>query len=149
CGSGSFDALAAGRDLGLEIIVLDHHQLGPLLPPAVAVVNPNRQDDLSGLGHLAAVGVAFLAVVAINRELRRRGWSALRPEPDLLAWLDLVALGTICDVVPLIGLNRAFVAKGLMTMARRGNRGLAALADVARLGGAPTPYHLGFLLGPR
>src|SRR5579871_3588644 len=149
CGSTSFEALAAARDLGLDVVVLDHHQLGSALPPAAALVNPNRQDDLSGLTQLAAVGVAFLTVVAVNRELRQRGWYAERAEPDLLAWLDLVALGTICDVVPLTGLNRAFVAKGLMTMARRGNRGLAALADVARLGGAPAPYHLGFVLGPR
>jgi single-stranded-DNA-specific exonuclease len=149
CGSTSFAALSAARDLGLDVVVLDHHQLGSELPPAVAVVNPNRQDDLSGLSQLAAVGVAFLTVVAVNRELRRRGWYATRPEPDLLVWLDLVALGTICDVVPLTGLNRAFVAKGLLAMARRGNRGLAALADVARLGGSPTPQHLGFVLGPR
>ena len=149
CGSTSFDALAAARALGLDVVVLDHHQLGAERPAAAALVNPNRQDDLSGLTQLAAVGVAFLAVVAVNRELRRRGWYGNRLEPDLLVWLDLVALGTICDVVPLVGLNRAFVAKGLLTMARRGNRGLAALADVARLGGAPAPYHLGFVLGPR
>ena len=149
CGSTSFDALAAARDLGLDVVVLDHHQLGSELPPVASLVNPNRQDDLSGLSQLAAVGVAYLTVVAVNRELRRRGWYAGRPEPELLAWLDLVALGTICDVVPLTGLNRAFVTKGLITMARRGNRGLAALADVARLGGSPSPHHLGFALGPR
>ena len=149
CGSTSFDALAAARDLGLDVVVLDHHQLGSELPPVAALVNPNRQDDLSGLSQLAAVGVAYLAVVAVNRELRRRGWYAGRPEPELLAWLDLVALGTICDVVPLTGLNRAFVTKGLITMARRGNRGLAALSDVARLGGSPSSHHLGFALGPR
>ena len=149
CGSTSFDALAAARDLGLDVVVLDHHQLGSELPPVASLVNPNRQDDLSGLSQLAAVGVAYLTVVAVNRELRRRGWYAGRPEPELLAWLDLVALGTICDVVPLTGLNRAFVTKGLITMARRGNRGLAALSDVARLGGSPSPHHLGFALGPR
>ena len=149
CGSTSFEALAAARDLGLDVVVLDHHQLGSELPPVASLVNPNRQDDLSGLSQLAAVGVAYLTVVAVNRELRRRGWYAGRPEPELLAWLDLVALGTICDVVPLTGLNRAFVTKGLITMARRGNRGLAALSDVARLGGSPSPHHLGFALGPR
>ena len=150
CGSTSATALAAGRDLGLDIVVVDHHQLGAELPPAVAVVNPNRQDDLSRLGHLAAVGVTFLTTIAVNRILRRRGWyGAERSEPDLLGVLDLVALGTVCDVVPLIGLNRAFVAKGLLAMALRGNRGIAALADVARLGGPLSPYHLGFVLGPR
>src|SRR4051794_5418240 len=112
CGSTSFEALTAARVLGLDVVVLDHHQLGAERPAAAALVNPNRQDDLSGLTQLAAVGVTFLAVVAVNRELRRRGWYQNRPEPDLLVWLDLVALGTICDVVPLVGLNRAFVAKG-------------------------------------
>ncbi len=151
CGSTSFAALAEARALGVDVVVIDHHELGAERPPAVAMVNPNRQDDLSGLGSLAAVGVTFMTVVAVNRLLRARGWYAAagRQEPDLLQWLDLVALGTVCDVVPLVGLNRAFVAKGLLTLARRGNRGLAALADVARLGGPVTPYHLGFLLGPR
>ncbi len=114
------------------------------------MVNPNRLDDLSELGHLAAVGLVFMTVVAVNRELRRRGfWSAARPEPDLLDLLDLVALGTVADVVPLKGLNRAFVAKGLLAMRRREHVGLTALMDVARLGGPPEPWHLGFLLGPR
>jgi single-stranded-DNA-specific exonuclease len=149
CGSTSFEAMAAAKGLGLETVVIDHHQVGTALPEAAAIVNPNRQDDLSGLGHLAAVGVTFLTVVAINRALRVRRWYAQRGEPDLLQWLDLVALGTVCDVVPLVGLNRAFVAKGLLAMARRGNRGLAALADVARLGGPAAPHHLGFVLGPR
>jgi single-stranded-DNA-specific exonuclease len=149
CGSTSGQALADARAMGLDIVVVDHHQLGAELPPAVAVINPNRQDDLSGLGHLAAVGVTFLTLVAVNRQLRARGWFATRSEPELLQWLDLVALGTVCDVVPLVGLNRAFVSKGLLAMARRANRGLAALADAARLGGPAAPYHLGFLLGPR
>ena len=150
CGSGSFDALEAAKGLGVDVVVLDHHEVGVALPPAVAIVNPNRQDDLSGLGHLAAVGVTFLTVVAVNRLLRERGWYAAdRAEPDLLQWLDLVALGTVCDVVPLVGLNRAIVSKGLITLARRENRGIAALADVARLGGPVAPWHLGFLIGPR
>ncbi len=149
CGSTSHQALADAAAMGMDVVVIDHHQLGAELPPAVAVVNPNRQDDLSGLGHLAAVGVTFLTLVAVNRSLRARGWFATRKEPELLQWLDLVALGTVCDVVPLVGLNRAFVSKGLLAMARRGNRGLAALADAARLGGPAAPYHLGFLLGPR
>src|SRR5262249_9587118 len=120
------------------------------LPAAVAIVNPNRQDDLSKLGHLAAVGLVFMTAVAVNRELRARGfWTAQRPEPDLLGLLDLVALGTIADVVPLHGLNRAFVAKGLIAMRRREGIGLTALMDVARLAGPPEPWHLGFLLGPR
>lgn len=149
CGSTSSQALQDGGAMGLDIVVIDHHQLGAELPPAVAVVNPNRQDDLSHLGHLAAVGVTFLTLVAVNRLLRARGWFADRAEPELLQWLDLVALGTVCDVVPLIGVNRAFVAKGLLAMGRRANRGLAALADAARLGGPAAPYHLGFLIGPR
>jgi single-stranded-DNA-specific exonuclease len=150
CGTTSFEALDTAQGLGLEVVVIDHHQTGAALPPAAAIVNPNRQDDLSGLGHLAAVGLTFMTAVAVNRELRARGWYAGgRPEPDVFAWLDLVALGTVCDVVPLTGLNRAFVAKGLLALSRRGNPGLAALADVARLGGSAGPYHLGFILGPR
>jgi single-stranded-DNA-specific exonuclease len=150
CGTTSMEPLAEAKRLGLDTIVIDHHQADENLPVAVAVVNPNRLDDLSGLGHLAAVGLVFLAVVAINRELRRRGfWSAARPEPDLMALLDLVALGTIADVVALKGLNRAFVAKGLIAMRRRERVGLTALMDVARLSGPPEPWHLGFMLGPR
>ena len=135
---------------GLTTIVIDHHQADETLPPALAVINPNRLDDLSQLGYLAAVGLAFMVVVAVNRELRRRGfWAAPRGEPDLLGLLDLVALGTVADVVPLKGLNRAFVAKGLLALRRRDNVGLTALMDIARLGGPPEPWHLGFLLGPR
>ena len=121
-----------------------------MLPPAVAVVNPNRPDDLSGLGHLAAVGLAFVTLVAVNRELRARGfWTAERPEPDLLVLLDHVALGTVADVSPLVGLNRAFVAKGLIAMRRRDHVGHTALMDVSRLNGPPEAWHLGFMLGPR
>ncbi len=150
CGSASFDALTMARELGVDVVVLDHHEVGVDLPPAVAIVNPNRQDDLSGLGYVAAVGVTYLAVIAVNRVLRERGWyGAGRAEPDLLQWLDLVALGTVCDVVPLVGLNRALVSKGMIALGRRANRGIAALADVARLGGPMTPYHLGFMIGPR
>jgi single-stranded-DNA-specific exonuclease len=151
CGTTSMEPLAEAKRLGLETIVIDHHQADESLPPAVAVVNPNRLDDLSGLGQLAAVGLTFLTVVAVNRELRRRNfWSGPeRPEPDLLALLDLVALGTVADVVPLKGLNRAFVAKGLIAMRRRERVGLTALMDVSRLTGPPEPWHLGFLLGPR
>jgi single-stranded-DNA-specific exonuclease len=150
CGSGSFEALAEAKRLGVDVVVLDHHETGEKLPPAVAIVNPNRQDDLSGLGALAAVGVTFMTVVAINRVLRGRGWYAkARPEPDLLGWIDLAALGTVCDVVPLRGLNRALVVKGLLVLAQRANHGLAALADISRLGGRVSAYHLGFVLGPR
>lgn len=149
CGTMAHKALGLAADAGLPSIVIDHHQAEPALPPAYALVNPNRLDDESGLGQLAAVGVTFLFVVAVNRALREAGWYANRAEPDLMQWLDLVALGTVCDVVPLLGLNRAFVAQGLRIMARRKNIGLAALGDVARLNGAPVPYHCGFLLGPR
>jgi single-stranded-DNA-specific exonuclease len=150
CGTTSHEPLLEARKLGLDVIVIDHHQADERLPAAVAVVNPNRLDDLSSLGHLAAVGLVFMTVVAVNREMRLRGfWTQERPEPDLLGFLDLVALGTIADVVALRGLNRAFVAKGLIAMRRRDNPGLTALMDVARLGGPPEPWHLGFLLGPR
>jgi len=150
CGITAFEPLAAAASAGLEIIVVDHHVAEPRLPQAVAVVNPNRLDETKGHGQLAAVGVAFLLAVAVNRALRRAGWyGAGRAEPDLKRWLDLVALGTVCDVVPLTGINRALVAQGLKVMAGRGNTGLAALADVARLSELPGSYHAGFLLGPR
>jgi len=151
CGTSSFEAFDEAKRRRLDVVALDHHQAGVELPPTLALVNPNRQDDLSGHGHLAAVGVTFVALVAINRELRRRGWFERRgtPPPDLLTLLDLVALGTVCDVVPLKGLNRAFVVKGLAVLRARGNRGLAALADVVKLSGPPTPYSLAFMLGPR
>lgn len=150
CGIVSFDALAHAKEIGLEVIVVDHHQAETRLPDALAVVNPKRHDESQEFTYLAAVGVTFLLVVAVNRALRQAGWyTDTRPEPDPRHWLDLVALGTVCDVVPLIGLNRAFVAQGLKVMARRGNAGLAALADVAGLDEAPGTYHAGFLLGPR
>jgi len=149
CGTTSIEPLAEAKKLGLDVIVIDHHQADETLPDAL-VVNPNRLDDLSGLGHLAAVGLVFVTIVAINRVLRTRGfWSEARPEPDLLGSLDIVALGTVADVVPLHGLNRAFVTKGLIAMRGRTNPGLTALMDVARLTGPPEPWHLGFLLGPR
>ncbi len=150
CGITAFEALAGAADAGLDMIVVDHHAAEAALPQAAAVVNPNRLDEPPGHGQLAAVGVAFLLAVAINRALRQRGWyGAGRGEPDLKQWLDLVALGTICDVVPLTGINRALVTQGLKVMAGRGNTGLAALADVARLDEAPGTYHAGFILGPR
>jgi len=150
CGVTSPEPLAEAKRRGVETVVIDHHQGDEKLPEAVAIVDPNRPDDLSGLGHLAAVGLVFLTLVAVARELRRRNfWSDLRPEPDLLSLLHLVALGTVADVVPLHGLNRAFVAKGLIALRRREHPGTTALMDVARLSGPPEPWHLGFLLGPR
>jgi single-stranded-DNA-specific exonuclease len=149
CGTTSIEALEEASALGIETIVLDHHQAPEVLPTAI-VVNPNRQDDLSGQGRLCAAGVVFLTLAALNRELRRRGhWTAARPEPDLLAGLDLVALATVADVAALTGLNRAFVVKGLAVMRQRGRVGLSALMDSARMDGPPRPYHLGFVLGPR
>jgi len=150
CGTTSHEPLAEARRLGLDIVVLDHHQAPELLPPVEALVNPNRQDDLSGLGHLCAAGVVFLALVATSRTLRRQGfWAQRGTEPDLLAALDLVALATVADVVPLRGLNRAFVRQGLAMLRGRTRPGLAALMDVAGLDGPVQPWHLGFLLGPR
>jgi single-stranded-DNA-specific exonuclease len=152
CGTTAHDALDAAKTAGLDLIVIDHHVAEPLLPSAVAVVNPNRLDEASAHGHLAAVGVAFLLAVATNRALREAGWYRTRPEPDLLQWLDLVALGTVCDVVPLTGLNRALVAQGLKVAARGANPGMAALAAVAQTNGraaAIDAYQLGFVLGPR
>jgi single-stranded-DNA-specific exonuclease len=150
CGITAFQPLEAARELGLEVIVVDHHMAEPRLPAAHAVVNPNRLDEEVGYGQLAAVGVAFLVVVAVNRTLRQRGhYTDQRPEPDLLQWLDIVALGTVADVVPLTGINRALVAQGLKVMASRRNPGLAALADVARINERLSAYHAGFLLGPR
>lgn len=149
CGIVAFDALAQARDAGLDVIVVDHHQAEPRLPASHAVVNPNRLDDESPCKQLAAVGVTFLLLVALNRELRRRGWFADRAEPDLRAWLDIVALGTVCDVVPLTGLNRALVTQGLKVMTQRLNPGLQALAEVAGMASRPEAFHLGFLLGPR
>ena len=150
CGTTSIEPLTEARAHGMDVVVIDHHQADEELPPAVAVVNPNRRDDLSGLGHLAAVGLVFMTVVAVNRELRRRGfWNAGHSEPDLLSFLDDVALGTVADVVPLTGLNRAFVAKGLVALRRRERAGHTSLMDVARLNGPPEAWHLGFLLGPR
>lgn len=143
CGTLSHEPVAAAR--GADVIVLDHHLGGETLPPALAVVNPNRQDEAGGLGHLCAAGVVFLLLVEVNRRMRAAG---ARP-PDLMALLDLVALATVADVAPLVGVNRAFVRQGLAVMARRARPGLRALADVARMNSAPTPYHLGFLLGPR
>ncbi|WP_164156006.1 single-stranded-DNA-specific exonuclease RecJ, partial [Sandarakinorhabdus rubra] len=152
CGTQGFEALEAARAAGLDVIVVDHHKAGTSLPPALALVNPNRLDeseDAASHGHLAAVGMAFLLAVALNRLLRARGWFANRDEPRLMDLLDLVALGTVADVAALRGLNRAFVTQGLKVMRGRANIGLAALADAARLARAPIARDLGFALGPR
>src|SRR5438046_8058317 len=150
CGTTSLEPLAQARQLGMSVVVIDHHQCGEQLPEVDALVNPNRPDDISGLGHLAAVGLVLVTLVAVNRELRQRGfWSAEMPEPDLLGALHHVALGTVADVAPLTGLNRAFVAKGLIAMRRRDHVGHTALMDISRLNGPPEAWHLGFMLGPR
>lgn len=150
CGTTSIEALAEAKRLGMSVVVIDHHQCGDDLPMVDALVNPNRPDDLSGLGHLAAVGLVFVTLVAVNRELRGRGfWNGERPEPDLLGMLHHVALGTVADVASLTGLNRAFVAKGLIALRRRDHVGHTALMDVSRLNGPPEAWHLGFMLGPR
>ncbi|HEX9491335.1 MAG TPA: single-stranded-DNA-specific exonuclease RecJ [Stellaceae bacterium] len=149
CGTAAHQPLAAAQAAGLDVIVVDHHIAEPELPPAFAVINPNRVDETSPHGVLAAVGLAFLLVVGVNRALREAGWYERVPAPDLVQWLDLVALGTICDVVPLTGVNRALVAQGLKVLRRRGNPGLAALADVAGIGERLDAYHAGFILGPR
>ena len=153
CGAMAHEALGMARDAGVDVIVVDHHKCSPDLPPATALVNPNRLDesDLGAAhGHLAAVGVAFLLGVALVRTLRGRGWfGEHRREPDLMGLLDLVALGTVADVAALHGLNRAFVAQGLKVLARRERIGMAALMDASRLTRAPQASDLGFALGPR
>ena len=149
CGATAHEPLAAAAEAGLDVIVVDHHVTEPLLPRALALINPNRLDEESPHSNLAAVGVAYLLVVALNRALREIGWYNARPEPDLLQWLDLVALGTVCDVVPLTGLNRALVAQGIRVARRMANPGLRALAAVASANGPIDAYQLGFVLGPR
>lgn len=152
CGAMAHDALKQAHDAGVDVIVVDHHKCSPDLPKAAALVNPNRLDEndlAASHGHLAAVGVAFLLAIAVVRTLRARGYFETRREPDLMALLDLVALGTVADVAALHGLNRAFVAQGLKVMARRSRTGMAALIDASRLKRAPQCSDLGFALGPR
>lgn len=148
CGTASHEPFSEAVRLGLDVVVFDHHQAPDVLPAVTALVNPNRQDDVSGLGQLAACGVVFMALVATSRRLRQEASLAL-PLPDLMASLDLVALGTVADVMPLTGLNRAFVRQGLKLMRMRQRPGLTALMDVVGLKEAPEAYHLGFLIGPR
>lgn len=147
CGTNSAVSIDAAKAAGADVVVLDHHQVGGALPEAIAVVNPNREDDLSGQGHLCAAGVVFLALVQTARILRSRLPDAA--QPDLLSLLDLAALATVCDVVPLVGVNRAFVVKGLQMARQQKNEGLAALARVSRIGEPVSTFHLAYLIGPR
>lgn len=149
CGTTSHVPLLSASEAGLDVIVIDHHEAEARLPKATAIVNPNRLDEDSPYGHMAAVGVSFLLVVGLNRGLRQAGWFESRPEPNLMQWLDLVALGTICDVVSLTGVNRALVKQGLKVLSSRSNAGLTALADVAGIDEPPGAYHAGYVLGPR
>ena len=152
CGTTAFEPLEYATQKGLEVIVIDHHEAEVLLPKVYAVVNPKRLDEenqIEYLKYMAAVGVVFFTIVAVNRELRKAGFYAGRDEPNLMNWLDLVALGTVCDVVPLLGLNRAYVRQGLKIMALRNNLGLKSLIDKSGISEAPSAFHLGFVLGPR
>lgn len=150
CGTTSFGPLEYAKEIGLDLIVIDHHVAEPKLPEAYAIVNPNRLDEpLNPLQHLAAVGMSFLLTVALNRELRAQNHFEKYPEPNLMNLLDLVALGTVCDVMPLKGLNRTFVKLGLKVMAKRGNLGLKTLSQVTKIDSVLSTYHLGFILGPR
>lgn len=149
CGTTGHEPISEAKRLGLDVIVLDHHQAPEELPVATVVVNPNRHDDLSGLGHLCAAGVVFLSLVALHRALRQKNFWKGQAPPDLMASLDLVALATVADVVPLKGLNRAFVRQGLAVMRSRARVGLVALIDAAGLKDSPEAWHLGYLIGPR
>ncbi len=153
CGTTSFEPLEHAASLGLEVIVLDHHTAQPALPKAIGIINPNRLDqnlgDYDYLRYLCAAGVTFLFLVALQRALRQKGWFNEKTEPDLMKYLDLVALGTVCDVMPLKGLNRAYVSQGLKILRQRHNLGLATLSNVVSLDETITSYHLGFMLGPR
>ena len=152
CGTTAFDVFDYAGSLNIPVIVLDHHEAEVRLPEVYAVVNPKRldeSDDYPYLKYMAAVGVVFCTIVAVNRELRKQGFFAGREEPNLLQWLYLVALGTVCDVVPLLGLNRAFVRQGLRIMSLRSNTGLRALIDKSGISEAPSAFHLGYVLGPR
>ena len=151
CGITGFDAVDIANQMNLDIVIADHHEAEAGIPDAVAVVDPKRVDDDSGLNYLAACGVVFLMCVALNKTLREDGYYIEKgiEEPDLLSYLDLVALGTVCDVVPLVGANRAFVSVGVRVMAKRQNVGLKALCDISGVNTSPTVYHIGYILGPR
>ncbi len=149
CGAAAYDAIAHAAAIGLEVVVIDHHLMRADPPACTAVVNPNRPGCMSGQGNLAAAGVTFVLLAALNREARRRGLFEGRDEPDMRQWLDLAALGAICDVTPLTGFNRALAAQGLKVMSAWRNPGLKALLDVAGAKGPAGPFHAGFILGPR
>jgi single-stranded-DNA-specific exonuclease len=150
CGTTAFEPLQEAKNLGMDVIVVDHHTAQPELPSAYALINPNRLDESSSFTTLCAAGLTFLFIIALNKTLRQRGvFCRERAEPDLRQYLDLVALGTVCDVMPLTHLNRAYVLQGLKVLKHRQNPGLVALSDVAGMNESPSAYHLGFLLGPR
>ena len=151
CGTLSFEAINFAQKNKVDVIVLDHHQSEVKLPNAFSIVNPNRLDDKSNLQHLCAAGVSFMFLVSLNRELRNQNWFDQNNvnEPNLINYLDLVSLGTVCDVVPLIGLNRAIVKQGLKVLKYKKNLGLKTLLDICRIESNPSIYHLGYLIGPR
>lgn len=152
CGTTAHDIVAAGSGMGLKIIILDHHEAEEKLPDCAHLINPKRKDDGSGFDMLAACGVTFLACVAINNKLRGLSYFGLKTdhsEPDMRSYLDLVALGTVCDMVPLTGPNRLFVKRGFEVINQKKNIGLKALCDVSGLSDKVVPYHAGFVLGPR
>jgi len=149
CGAAAHDAIAAAAEIGLKVVVIDHHLMREDPPIAEAVVNPNRPGCMSGQGVLAAAGVTFVLLAALNREARRRGLFAERPEPDIRQWLDLAAMGAICDVTQLVGFNRALASQGLKVMSAWNNAGLKALLEIAKSKGPATAFHAGFILGPR
>ena len=151
CGTLSFEAISFAKENKVDVIVLDHHQSEVKLPSAFSIVNPNRLDDKSNLQYLCAAGVSFMFLVSLNRELRNKNWFSKNniKEPNLIDCLDLVSLGTVCDVVPLIGLNRAIVKQGLKVFKSKKNLGLKTLLDICKIDTNPSTYHLGYLLGPR
>ncbi|MCA8905444.1 MAG: single-stranded-DNA-specific exonuclease RecJ [Hyphomonas sp.] len=149
CGAAAVNALEEAERIGLDVVVIDHHLMSGHHPPAAALVNPNRPDDVSGQGHLAAAGVVFVFVAALNRLARERGIGPAEGLPDIMHLLDLAALGTLCDMAPLHGVNRAFVRQGLVMLSRGQNEGLRALADVSGISKVDSVYHATFMLGPR
>ena len=151
CGTLSFEAIDYAKKRNIDVIVLDHHQSEVKLPNAYSIVNPNRFDDESNLQYLCAAGVSFMFLVSLNRELRTNNWFINNKinEPNLINYLDLVSLGTVCDVVPLVGLNRAIVKQGLKVIKSKRNLGLKTLLDICKIETKPSIYHLGYMLGPR